>query len=107
MQPILAQGILFSQSHESGIYHAGDRARVVMHLKDKSAQQVTLKMQQNFSSYSTEQKNYSGDSLVIFDQILREQITLVWEARTKTDSGWIGLIVDPETYNPGTKRPVD
>lgn len=107
MQPILAQGILFSQSHESGIYHAGDRARVVMHLKDKSAQQVTLKMQQNFSSYNTEQKNYTGDSMVIFDQIMREPITLVWEARTKTDSGWIGLIVDPETYKPGAKRPVD
>jgi cephalosporin-C deacetylase len=107
LQPIQAQGILFSQSHENGIYHSGDRARVVLSIKDKSTQVVTLKIQHNFSSYTTEQKNYSGDSLVVFDQIVSEPITLVWEARTKTDSGWIGLIVNPESYQPGTKRPTD
>lgn len=102
-----AQGILFSQSHETGVYHSGERARVVLSIKDQSAQVVTLKIQHNFSSYTTEQKNYSGDSLVIFDQVVKEPITLVWEARTKTDSGWIGLIVNPESYGPGTKRPED
>lgn len=106
-QPIQAQGILFSQSHENGVYHSGDRARVVLSIKDKSTQAVTLKLQHNFSSYTTEQKNYNGDSLVVFDQIVREPVTLVWEARTNTDSGWIGLIVNPESYQPGTKRPAD
>lgn len=107
LQPIQAQGILFSQSHENGIYHSGDRARVVLSFKDKSTQVVSLKIQHNFSSYTTEQKNYSGDSLVVFDQIVSEPTTLVWEARTNTDSGWIGLIVNPESYQPGTKRPAD
>ncbi len=104
---VQAQGILFSQSHENGVYHIGDRVRIVLSIKDKSTQVVTLKIQQNFSSYTTEQKNYTGDSLVIFDQVVKEPITLVWEARTKTDSGWIGLIVNPESYQPGTKRPAD
>ncbi len=107
LQPIQAQGILFSQSHENGVYHSGDRARVVLSIKDKSTQVVTLKLQHNFSSYTTEQKNYHGDSLVVFDQIVSEPITLVWEARTNNDSGWMGLIVNPESYQPGTKRPTD
>jgi cephalosporin-C deacetylase-like acetyl esterase len=104
---VKAQGILFSQNHDNGVYHKGDRARVFLTMKDKSPQVVTLKIQHNFSTYTTEQKNYSGDSLLVFDQIVSEPTTLVWEARTKTDSGWIGLIVNPESYEPGTNRPAD
>ncbi len=102
-----AQGILFRQSHENGVYHNGDRARVVLSIKDKSAQVVTLKTQHNFSSFTSDQLSYSGDSLVVFDQIVSEPVTLVFEARTTNDSGWIGLIVNPELYQPGTKRPAD
>ena len=102
-----AQNIILKQTNESGIYKSGDKIRVTLFLNEKTTDSVTVKIQQNFSKETFQKLRNTGDSLVIFSEALHEPTTLVFEATTKTKSGSIGLIVDPEKYKPSTVRPAD
>ena len=101
------QNIILRQSHENGIYHSGDNVRVTLFLSDKSTTAVSLKIQKNFGKQTENQFAYSGDTLVVFNQVISEPTTLVFTAKAPNDSGSIGLIVDPEKFTPSTKRPKD
>jgi len=101
------QNIILRQNHENGIYHSGDNVRVTLFLSDKSTTGVSLKIQKNFGKQTENQLTYSGDTLVVFNQVLNEPTTLVFTAKAPYDSGSIGLIVDPEQFAPSTKRPKD
>ncbi len=101
------QNIILKQTNETGIYKSGDKIRVTLFLHDKTADSVTVKIQRNFSEGSFRYLKYTGDSLEIFNETLKEQSTLVFEVTSKSKSASIGLIVDPEKFKPATKRPVD
>ena len=101
------QNIILRQNHENGIYHSGDNVRVTLFLSDKSTTAVSLKIQKNFGKQIENQLAYSGDTLVVFNQVLNEPTNLVFTAKAPYDSGSIGLIVDPEKFTPSTKRPKD
>lgn len=101
------QTIILRQNHENGIYKSGDKIRVTLYLSDKSTTSVSLKVQKNFSKQTENQLPYSGDTLVVFNEVLNEPTTLVFTAKAPHDSGTIGLIVDPEKYKPATERPKD
>ena len=106
--PVLAaQNIILKQTNKNGIYKSGDKIRVTLFLNDKTTDSVTVKIQRNFSKETLRKLKYTGDSLVIFSETLQEPATLVFEASSKTESGSIGLIVDPEKFKPATKRPAD
>jgi len=102
-----AQHIILKQTNENGIYKSGDKIRVTLFLNDKTADSVTVKIQQNFSKETFRKLKYNGDSLVIFSETFQVPTTLVFEATSKTESGIIGLIVDPEKFKPATERPAD
>lgn len=102
-----SQQIILFQNHENGIYKLGDRARVVVSLGDKKTDSVTVKIQTDFTKWTTLKLKYTGDSMVIFDKILEKPVTFVFEVDSKAESGSIGLICNPEKFMPGTQRPKD
>jgi cephalosporin-C deacetylase-like acetyl esterase len=102
-----SQQIILFQNHENGIYKSGDKARIVAFLQDKSTDSVTVKIQTDFTKWTTEKYAYTGDSMVIFDDVLDKTVTMVFEVASKSESGSIGLICNPDKFLPGTQRPKD
>ena len=103
----MSQSIILRQTNENGIYKSGEKARISLFLNDKSTDSVTLKIQKNFGKQTLKQLMYSGDTLVIFDEVLNEPATIIFEVKSKSESGSIGLIVDSEKFKPSTERPKD
>jgi cephalosporin-C deacetylase len=102
-----SQEIILFQNHENGIYKSGDKVRIVAFLHDKSTDSITVKIQTDFTKWTTEKQKYTGDSMAIFEKTLDKTGTLVFEMASKNESGSIGLICNPDKFIPGTKRPKD
>lgn len=102
-----SQQIILFQNHENGIYKSGDKVRIVALLQDKSTDSLTLKIQTNFTKWTSERIKYTGDSMVIFEKTLDKTSTLVFELASENESGSIGLICNPDKFIPGTQRPKD
>jgi cephalosporin-C deacetylase-like acetyl esterase len=102
-----SQQIILFQNHENGIYKSGDKVRIVAFLQDKSTDSLTVKIQTDFTKWTTEKHTYTGDSMVIFEKTLDKTGTLVFEVASKNESGSIGLICNPDKFIPGTQRPKD
>jgi len=103
----LGQNIILKQSNETGIYKSGEKARITLFMNDKFTDSVSLKIEKNFTTQTSKYLKYLGDSIVLFDEILKGPETIIFEVKSKKESGSIGLIVDPEKYTPGTSRPKD
>jgi cephalosporin-C deacetylase-like acetyl esterase len=96
------------QSNEYGIYKSGQKAQVLVIIKDEDIDSVLIVILKDFNiQYTKKIVKHTSDTLVIFNEVFREPATYIFEARTKTESARIGLIVDPEKFKPGTGRPVD
>ena len=102
------QNIVLKQSNETGIYAKGQKVRVTLFLKDNSTDSVTIKIRKKHSEQATQKAvKFVGDSIVVFDEIINEPSSVIFEASTKAETASIGLIVAPETFKPGTARPKD
>jgi len=102
------QNVLLKQTNESGIYKKGQKVRVTLFLKDHSTDSVSIKIRKNHSEQVSQGADrFTGDTIVVFDEILNEPSSVIFEASTKAETASIGLIVDPEKFKPGTNRPKD
>jgi len=103
-----AQQILLKQSNENGIYQKGEKIQMTVYAKDPHTDSVTIRIRKNFNSQTIPQKlKYTGDSMIVYSEILNEPITVIVEASTKTDTVSMGSIVAPEAFKPATERPND
>ncbi len=102
-----SQQIILFQNHENGIYKSGDKVRIVAFLQDKSTDSITVKIQTDFTKWSTKKHTYTGDSMVVFEKTLDKTGTLVFEVASTNESGSIGLICNTDKFIPGTQRPKD
>jgi len=103
-----SQQILLKQSNASGIYQQGEKVRMTLYAKDQHTDSVTVRIRKNFSIQAiTQQLKYSGDSLIVYTELLKEPETVIVEASTKTDTVSMGSIVAPEAFKPATERPKD
>ena len=104
----MGQNVLLRQTNETGIYKKGEKIRVTLFLKDHSTDSVTIKIRKNHSEQVSQRtEKFVGDTILVFDEILNEPSSVIFEANTKTETASIGLIVAPEMIQPGTKRPKD
>ncbi|MCX6239884.1 MAG: acetylxylan esterase [Bacteroidia bacterium] len=102
------QNIVLKQTNETGIYKKGQKIRVTLFLKDHSTDSVSIKIRRNHSDQVSQRAvRFSGDTILVFDEILNEPSSVIFEASTKAETASIGLIVDPEKFKPGTSRPKD
>ncbi|MDD4822068.1 MAG: acetylxylan esterase [Bacteroidales bacterium] len=105
----LGQNIVLRQSNESGVYKTGEKARVTLFASDAVKDSLSVKIIKNYNnSQTTLQKiKFQGDTLVVFDEVLKGPTTVIFDVRSRNDYASIGLIVDPEKYTPGTTYPKD
>lgn len=105
----LGQNIVLRQSNESGVYKTGEKARVTLFASDAVKDSLSVKIIKNYNdSQTTLQKiKFQGDTLVVFDEVLKGPTTVIFDVRSGNDYASIGLIVDPEKYTPGTNYPKD
>ena len=102
------QNIVLKQSNESGIYKKGEKIQVTVFLKEIKADSITLKTRENYSDRIITQKTkYSGDTLHVFSGSFQKPTSLIFEIIADKKSASIGLVVDPENFQPGTNRPKD
>jgi len=102
------QNIELRQSNETGIYKKGQQVRVTLFLKDHAADSISVKIRRNHSEQISEQKlKFTGDTILIFKERFNKPSSVIFEASTKSETASIGLIVDPDKFKPGTRRPKD
>lgn len=105
---LFAQNVVLIQTNESGIYKNGEKIQVKVLLKENKRDSITIKVRENYSDNISERKiKYSGDTLVVFDKTFNESATTIIEVSAGSKPAIIGLVVDPDNFNPGTKRPKD
>ena len=103
-----AQNVILKQSNETGIYKKGQEIRVILFLKDRATDSVSVKIRRNHSEQLSKRKlKFIGDTLIIFSETMNEPSSVIFEASTKSETASIGLIVDPDKFMPGTNRPKD
>ena len=102
------QNIVLKQSNESGIYKKGEKIEVSVILKDIQSDSLQVKIRKNYSDKTENLKiEYQGNKVVLLNQTFNEPTSLIFEVRAKGDFASIGLVVDPDNFEPGTKRPKD
>jgi len=102
------QNVLLRQTNETGIYKKGEKVRVTLFLKDHLTDSVTIKIRKNHSEQVSQRTvKFAGDTILVFDEILNEPSSVIFEANTKAETASIGLIVASEMLQPGSKRPKD
>jgi len=102
------QNVILKQTNETGIYKKGQKIRVTLFLKDHIFDSVSIKIRKNHSEqFSQREVKFEGDTIIVYDEILNEPSSVIFEASTKAETASIGLVVEPEMYKPGTNRPKD
>lgn len=102
------QGIVLNQSNDNGIYKSGETARITLVSYNLESDSVSVAIIRDFAERQTWRiVNPGTDTLEIFSETVSGPETYIFEASTETVSSSIGLIVDPEKFNPGTSRPKD
>ena len=102
------QNVILKQTNETGIYKKGQKIRVTLFLKDHSTDSVSIKIRKNHSGQVSQRAvRFTGDTILVYDEILNEPSSVIFEASTKAETASIGLIVAPEMLKPGTSRPKD
>jgi cephalosporin-C deacetylase len=102
------QNVILKQTNETGIYKKGEKVRVTLFLKDNFTDSVSIKILKNHSELVSQRAiKFAGDTIILFNELLNEPSSFIFEASTKTETASIGLIVAPEMFQPGTKRPKD
>ncbi|MEZ4774857.1 MAG: alpha/beta fold hydrolase [Bacteroidia bacterium] len=102
------QNIVLTQSNKSGIYAKGENIRVSFSITEPGTDSVTVKIRKNYSLETTEKKiSYSGPEVLLWDEICNEPTALIFEVKMGEEIASIGLVVDPDHFLPGTRRPKD
>jgi cephalosporin-C deacetylase-like acetyl esterase len=102
------QNIVLKQSNESGIYKKGEKIEVSVILKDIQSDSLQVKIRKNYSDKTENLKiEYQGNKVVLLNQTFNEPTSLIFEVRAKGEFASIGLVVDPDNFEPGTSRPKD
>jgi cephalosporin-C deacetylase-like acetyl esterase len=103
-----AQNIILKQSNESGIYEKGESIQVSVLLKEAESDLLSVKITENFvNEIRNEKIEYPGKEITIYNGSYNEPISLIFEIEVNDDHASIGLVVDPENFEPGTTRPKD
>jgi cephalosporin-C deacetylase len=104
----VGQTIVLKQSNESGIYKKGEPIKVSVLLKEMEADSITVRIRRNYNVDIKEQKvKYPGETMTIFDESFIKPSAIIFEVRVGKNSASIGSIVEPDKFQPGTKRPKD
>lgn len=103
-----AQNIVLKQSNESGIYEKGKRIQVSVLLREIETDSISVKLLENYANETRNEKiDYSGSEIILYDGSINEPMSLIFEVKAKEEFASIGLVVDPDNFEPGTKRPED
>lgn len=100
-------GITLKQSRESGVYQRGESVQVIAYLSGSSSDSLLVTTLKNNQDESQRKISPSGDSVIVFDQVLNESVSLIFEVQNEDGAASLGLVVDPEGFEPGTERPAD
>ena len=105
---VIGQNLTLKQTNESGVYKKGERIKVTLFSKKPCSDSIDIQILKNFEFHSLHKKvKCTADSLVIFEEESCKPSSMIFEASSKNESASIGLIVDPEKFEPVTKHPAD
>jgi cephalosporin-C deacetylase-like acetyl esterase len=102
-----AQTIHLEQSKVSGIYKSGDNIRVTVFSEGLAPDSISVKILENYNEIQNKKIKWPGDSLVVFNGKPEGPASFIVEIKAEDEFSSIGLVVDPEEFQPGTERPKD
>lgn len=104
---IQSQDISLQQSNKSGIYSKGQKISVTAST-DNYVDTLHIKVFKNNNQLLVQKDIMTGkDSLLIYEGSFTDPCSIIVEARMKTISTSLGMLVDPEKLKPGNRCPGD
>lgn len=103
----VAQNISLRQSNGSGIYKTGDPIRVTAFFGGEGADSVSIKVLNNYHPVEEKHVKITGDSIVLFAKNAGQPCSMIFEIKAGGHFAATGLVVEPEKFGVGTKRPRD
>jgi cephalosporin-C deacetylase len=102
------QEIILEQTNESGIYESGEEIEMHVTLNELDVDSISVKIWKNFDKNSdTQMLKYSGAEMVILNTSFEGATALVCEVSVDDQLASLGLVVEPEGFEPGVPRPKD
>lgn len=103
-----SQNIILKQSNPTGVYYRGEKIKVTVSIDGIGIDSVAVNVVKNYvSNPKWNNKKYSGGEMVLYEGAWYEPASMIFEVKAGTNYAGIGLIVEPEKFEPGTKRPRD
>ncbi|MDA3823807.1 MAG: acetylxylan esterase [Bacteroidales bacterium] len=103
-----AQGIVLNQSHECGIYKRGEKIEMHVTLNELDIDSISVKIWKNFDKNpDTRMYKYTGKNMCVLSAIFDQPTALVCEVSAEDQLASLGLVVEPEGFEPGAPRPKD
>lgn len=102
------QGILLTQSNETGIYKRGETIEVEVSLQEADPDSLSILIKRDDIHIFREEKlEFRGDPITVTIGQFDRPTSLIIEVRAADHFASIGMVVDPESFSPGTERPKD
>lgn len=100
--------IELNQSNKSGIYGKGEQIIVKASFSKTGSDSATIIIRKNYSTESEKHRiKIEGNKLDIFNGSFNEATSIIIEVEAGENKVSTGLVVAPEEFQPGTKRPKD
>jgi cephalosporin-C deacetylase len=102
------QNITLSQVNNSGVYKKGQKIIVKAFAENLEGDTLHISVFKN-NTHLIDQKNIliGKDSLQVFEGAFKDPCSIIVEAKSKSESASLGMLVDPEKLVPGAKCPKD
>jgi cephalosporin-C deacetylase-like acetyl esterase len=103
-----AQSFILKQTHENGVYKSNEKFRITLVVKQKSDDSLSVKVWKNNDQLIFKKSILPNqDSLVIYENAVKEPCSVMLEAKQKGTRKLIGLVVAPGKLKPGSPFPKD
>ena len=103
-----AQSFSFSQSHADGIYNAGDSIVVTVFFDTVPTDSVEVVLWKNQSErLFVKRVAAPGKQLCVYREVVNQACALRLQVRSQSTVESIGMVVDPASILPGSRKPQD
>ncbi len=103
----LSQNVVLHQTNESGIYRKGEKIKIEVVTTQFETDSLLVRTRLNYGKTAKEWRKYSGDSLVVFEGSFEKPAAFIIEVEANGEKASTGFVVEPEKFEPATKRPKD
>ncbi|MDX8338732.1 acetylxylan esterase [Draconibacterium sp. IB214405] len=103
-----AQQIQLAQTNETGIYKTGEQVIFTANLEGVESDSIVVEVRKNYS-FEVEKRRMAnpGGQFIVFSELFKQPSAVIVKVSAGENYAELGAVINPEKFEPGTKRPED